>query len=82
MFLRKKSSNFTLSKEDLRALGFDLTEEQCQLLSSINYSAIQNAKYKKNSMFVYNILLVIKALGLIPSQKCSDESINITTKHS
>lgn len=68
---KKKKEIFSTSKEDFKKIGIELTDEQYDDLCQINLFMMLMPDIP-----VYNILLILKTLGLIPTEIPDNESGN------
>lgn len=68
---KKKKEIFSTSKEDFKKIGIELTDEQYDDLCQINLFMMLMPDIP-----VYNILLILKTLGLIRTKIPDNESGN------
>lgn len=68
---KKKKEIFSTSKEDFKKIGIELTDEQYDDLCQINLFMMLMPDIP-----VYNILLILKTLGLIPTEIPDNEGRN------
>lgn len=68
---KKKKEIFSTSKEDFKKIRIELTDEQYDDLCQINLFMMLMPDIP-----VYNILLILKTLGLIPTEIPDNESGN------
>lgn len=68
---KKKKEIFSTSKEDFKKIGIELTDEQYDDLCQINLFMMLMPDIP-----VYNVLLILKTLGLIPTEIPDNESGN------
>lgn len=68
---KKKKEIFSTSKEDFKKIGIELTDEQYDDLCQINLFMMLMPDIP-----VYNILLILKTLGLIPTEMPDNEGRN------
>ena len=68
---KKKKEMFSTSKEDFKKIGIELTDEQYDDLCQINLFMMLMPDIP-----VYNILLILKTLGLITTEIPDNESGN------
>lgn len=79
MRLRKKKKlavKFDTSLEGYKYLGINLTEEQYKDLCDINFLVTSDIVNKNQIIPVHYILLVLKTLGLLPTENVNQVSHN------
>lgn len=68
-----KDSGIDTSIDGFKYVGINLTEEQFEELCDLNVVLMNE---QRNSIPVFNIMLVLKTLGLLPPEMVDNESSN------
>ena len=68
-----KESGIDTSIDGFKYVGINLTEEQFEELCDLNVVLLNE---RRNSIPVFNIMLVLKTLGLLPPEMVDNESSN------